>query len=326
MPLVPQSGFRPAWWARHPHLQTALPTLWRRVALPMPYRRERIGLPDDDFLDVDWLGDTTGQPEGAALLLHGLEGCSRTPYMLGLARALFHEGWRVGAINFRGCSGEPNRLPRSYHSGATEDLRAVLERSHSLADPTLPIVLAGFSLGGNLLLKYLGEAPPDPRIRAAAAVSVPCDLAESAGRLAEPANRIYMRRFLRYLYQKIRDKNRSLGTDFDEASFRRMRTFNEFDGAYTAPEHGFESAEAYWSACSANRFLEGIRTPTLLVQAADDPFLGPRCYPAGIAEDHKALHLEMPTHGGHVGFMECLRAPGPWWVERRLVQFFNHRF
>lgn len=320
VPLIAYSCFRPAPWARNAHLQTSCPTLLRRVVLPQLYQRERIELPDGDFLDVDWL------PAGSrpvALLLHGLEGCSRTPYMLGLARALHANGWAVGAVNFRGCSGEPNRLRRSYHSGATEDLRSVLERSSHLANRDRSIVLAGFSLGGNLLLKYLGESQPDPRIRAAAAISVPCDLAESATRLAKPGNRVYMRRFLGYLYQKVCDKNRVMAAGFDEAAFRRMRTFAEFDGAYTAPEHGFASAEAYWSACSANRFLAAITTPTLLIQAADDPFLGPNCYPAGIAEGHKALQLEMPTHGGHVGFMERLRDRGPWWLERRVTSFFE---
>jgi predicted alpha/beta-fold hydrolase len=303
------------------HLQTILPSLLRRVP-GVAYVRERIDTPDDDFIDLDW---SRRGSRHLALLCHGLEGSSQAAYMRGMARALNRAGWDVVAYNYRGCSGQINRRLRAYHSGATDDLAWVHRRITSgRAYQSLGFV--GFSLGGNLVLKYLGEKGPslDPTRHWAAAISVPCDLEASARRLANGANRIYNWRFLRTLVPKTRRKARRYPGAIDTAKLRSVRSLEAFDDLYTAPVHGFRDARDYWHRCSSLAYLDAIRVPALLINARNDPFLGDSCFPYEAARRNAMLFLETPLSGGHVGFITA--APRhPFWHEMRCAAFARSR-
>jgi len=312
MPVLEPPAYRPTLPLRSGHLHTAWAGLGRRVDGPA-VERERIATPDGDFLDLDRV---RRDHDRVAVLSHGLEGSSTRAYVRGMARALAAAGWDVLAWNYRGCSGEPNRMLRSYHSGATEDLGVVVDGA--LADYA-SVALVGFSLGGNLTLKYLGERGPsvDARIIGAVTFSVPCDLKASSEHLARPAARPYMARFLRSMRAKVRTKAAMFPGALDLDGVDAMRTFREFDDRFTAPIHGFRDAEDYWARCSAKRFIPDIRVRTLIVNAADDPFLPEACHPVDEARASAHVHLEMPRFGGHVGFA----ARGTYWSERRAVAF-----
>ena len=321
MPVV-TSRFRPPWWLRNAHVQTILPVLLPpRVSVS--FRRERLELPDGDFLDLDF---AEGGADRVAILSHGLEGCSRNGYIRGTAAALLRAKWDVLAWNFRGCSGEANRLPRFYHSGETGDLGTIIGRA---AERYGTVALIGFSLGGNVTLKYLGEAPPHPNVVAAVGVSVPIDLASCAAAIDSRAgNRIYLRRFLATLITKAEDKALCFPEQLDAAAAGEVRTIAEFDERFTAPLHGFRDAADYWARSSAKQFLATITVPTLLLNAHDDPFLSPSCFPADEARSNSHLFLEAPSLGGHVGFLHYVGGLCRW-SEGRIVEFLqehcNHR-
>ena len=322
MPLEPSAYHPPAYW-RNGHLSTIYSALFRRVPNP-GYRRERLELPDGDFLDLDWLGrngeNKAKHPGKIVVLVHGLEGDTRRPYMVGSAVAFAGEGYAVCAVNLRGCSGEPNRLFRSYHSGATEDLQAVVQHL-TTAQPEARIYLKGFSLGGNLILKYLGEDPGRARsIQAAAAISVPVDLRDSLMQLQQPRNRLYSRRFLRNLREKMRQKHRLFPDRIPLETLRAIRTLKDFDDLYTSRAHGFRDALDYYARCSSLPVLENIRVPTLLLNARNDSFLGPTCYPGALSERHPRLFYESPAYGGHVGF---ILPGGTYYNELRAIRFFR---
>lgn len=276
--------------------------------------------PDQDFLDLDW--SRIGSKR-LAILSHGLEGSSQSHYVLGMVRALNRSGWDALAWNFRGCSGETNRTVRFYHSGATEDLQVVISEATARAAYS-EMALVGFSLGGNLTLKYLGEQGEKihPRIKRTVTFSVPCDLAASVGELAKPANRIYMKRFLVVLHQKIKAKMKVVPGQINDDGYQQMKDFKDFDNRYTAPLHGFKDANDYWQKCSCKSFLKAITIPTLIVNAKDDPFLAPSCYPVEEANANPHLSLEIPDSGGHMGFMS-LDHGGQYWSERRAVEFLS---
>ncbi len=319
MPVIKDSTYISPRFLSNGHLQTVLPGLFRRVKA-VSYIRERIITPDDDFLDLDWL--KKGSPR-LAILAHGLEGDSKRHYMLGMVNALAARGWDSVAWNARGCSGEPNRVLRFTHSGATEDLQAVI--SHVIATCAYhDIALIGFSLGGNLTLKYLGErgSALDRRIKAAAVFSVPCDLESSSIQLAKRANRIYMLRFMANLRQKVRALAKSMPGKIDDSGFEQLRSFKHFDDRYTAPIHGFSDAEDYWRKSSCKPFLTSISIPTLLINARNDPFLGEDCYPFEEAKQNLRLHLETPLGGGHVGFIG-FNEQREYWSETRAVNFLS---
>jgi predicted alpha/beta-fold hydrolase len=242
--------------------------------------------------------------------------------MLGMAKALNNNGWDAVALNFRGCSG-CNRKLRFYHSGETGDLHTVI--SHIVArDNYAELVLIGFSLGGNVVLKYLGEqgAKVHRLILGAVAFSVPCDLKSSAIRIAEFGNRIYLIRFLRMLRQKIRTKMQIMPESINDHGYERIKTFKDFDDHYTARIYGFENAEDYWKKASSKPFLPKISVPTLLINAADDPFLADPCYPLDEAANNANLSLEIPKSGGHVGFV-TFNQHGVYWSESRALAFIN---
>ena len=316
MPVV-ASRFRPPAWLRNAHLQTVWAVLARR-GIPLRYQRERLELPDGDFLDLDW---SRAGHDRLAILSHGLEGDSGAGYVRGMAAALNAAGWDALAWSFRGCGPEPNRLLRFYNSGETGDLGRVV----GYAAPSYrQIALVGFSLGGNLTLKFLGENPAHPVVVAGVAVSAPVDLAASARRLdRQRGNRVYLRRFLKSLVAKVEAKARVFPGEIDTAGIRRIRSFQEFDDRYTARLHGFRDAADYWAKASAKPFLPGIDVPTLLLNARDDPFLAPECFPTAEAEASACFFLEAPGHGGHVAFVDSLRRGGPNWLERRTVAFLQ---
>ena len=319
MPLIEKSSYRAPWYLPGGHLQTIWPALFRRVPRVVQ-RSERLELADGDFVDLEWSIQGSSR---LAILCHGLEADAQTEYIQGMAGALIRRGWDVLAWNFRGCSHEPNRLLRMYHSGATEDLHAVV--NHALANHSATAVdLIGFSLGGNLTLKYLGERPAElsPRLHRAVAFSVPCDLACSSRQLALRSNWLYMERFLRAMRAKIREKHQRFPDQIDLTGLSRIRTFREFDDRFTAPIHGFRDAADYWARNSCRPFLPQIRIPTLLVNAQNDPFLGPDCYPRDAAVASNCFHFEAPATGGHLGFPSGCHSRESW-VETRAVQFLQ---
>jgi len=324
MPLEPSSSYRPpfGFGPGRGHWQTLYPALCRRVPM-VTVRRERIPTPDDDFLDLDW-----SPPSGSGRLLvisHGLESSSRAAYVQGMARAFVRRGWEVLAWNCRGCGGESNRQLRFYHSGSSDDLRTVVQ--HALATGRYrDIALIGFSLGGNMTLKFLGEESTDidPRIIGAVAFSVPCDLASSSRQLEAPENRIYMSTFLRALKRKVIAKANAYPgrAELDLSGWEAIRTFKQFDDRFTAPLHGFANAEDYWARASSQAFLPHIRVPALLVNAADDPFLAGGCFPVPEAMGSPHLFLEVPPAGGHVGFV-TFNQSGEYWTESRAAAWLG---
>ena len=320
MPLVSRSTYKAPPLFQSADLQTIFPSLFRKVK-GVHYRRERINTPDGDFLDLDW--SETGAHR-LAIISHGLEGNSERSYVLGMARAFNRRGWDALAWNMRGCSGEPNRLLRSYHSGATEDLGAVIAHVQENSPRYRALALVGFSLGGNVTLKYLGERGKavSPLIVGAVAFSVPCDLASGARQMATWRNRIYMSRFIRLLHDKIRAKMALIPGRITDDGYDQVKTFYDFDDRYTAPLHGFKNAEDYWRRCSSKQFLPAVTVPTLMVSAEDDPFLGPECYPVTEASHHAKVYLEIPSWGGHVGFVS-FNEKGEYWSEARAASFLG---
>ncbi|WP_404363348.1 YheT family hydrolase [Marinobacter sp.] len=321
LPLGGRTGaleYRPPVWLRSGHLQSVWPTLFRQVRLEDP-ETEVISTSDHDELHLDWYRRGSDR---LAILCHGLEGNSRRSYIRGMARALLSDGWDVLAWNFRSCGGTMNRQPRFYHSGATGDLSRVIE--HALGEGYGTLVLSGFSMGGNLALLYLGEegGEVDPRIAGAVTFSVPCDLAGSAAMLALPSRRIYMKRFLGDLQAKMAEKSRRFPDLIDVRNFNSIRTFRQFDDRYTAPLHGFHDAEDYWSRCSSLSRLRDIRVPALMVNALDDPFLSPSCFPDDLDILGDQVTLQATKWGGHVGFVEN-STDGYYWSERRATAFFS---
>jgi len=313
MPVI-QSHFKPPFFLRNGHVQTILPVLFPRW-LDVVYERERLELGDGDFLDMDWSRRGRGR---LAILLHGLEGCTDNGYMRGMASALNAAGWDALGWNFRGCGEELNRIPRFYHSGETGDLAAVIRHASATYSS---IALVGFSLGGNVVLKYLGEAEPHATVVAGVAISTPVDLASSALSLDQRvANRIYLRRFLNTLILKVEAKAARFPDHFDVSGIRKIRGFQEFDDRYTARLHGFRDADDYWEQSSSRQFISGIRVPALLVNAKDDPFLTPESFPFEEAEKNDCFSFEVPDSGGHVGFVDLANGLQPW-HERRTAQF-----
>ena len=288
------------------HLQTIAATLRPRPRVA--FVRERWETPDGDFIDVDFAG--SGRP---LVLFHGLEGCSASHYARILAPAFAGAGWRVAIPHWRGCSGEPNRLPRAYHSGDSAEVDWILRRFAA------PVDAIGVSLGGNALLKWLGERGDEARrvVRRAATISAPLDLAAAAGALDRGLNRLlYTRMFLATLKTKSLAKLARFPDLFDGALLARARTFREFDDLFTAPLHGFRDAPHYWSSSSSGAWLGHIRVPTLVINARNDPFLPESALLASSRGAASCVTLEFPRAGGHVGFADG-------WLKGRLADFLR---
>ena len=310
--------YSPPWWARNGHFQSIYPSLFRKVSGDF-FSRERVETPDQDFLDLDWARNGNKR---LVILTHGLEGHSRRPYVLGMAKVAIDNKWDVLAWNFRSCSGEINRKLTTYHSGQTHDLALVIKQAIRLNYDE--ICLIGFSIGGNKTLLYLGRNPSriSDKIIGAVTFSVPCDLSSSSEQLALPKNKLYMKNFLLSFKEKLKQKQKMFPGQLDLKDYRKIKSFYQFDSRYTAPLNGFESAEDYWHYASSGRYLNNIRTPTLLISALDDPFLTHQCYPYKAAEMNPLLHLETPRYGGHVGFMSS-NMKGPYWSEKRAITYLN---
>ena len=314
--------YRPPWWLRGRHLQSLWGPLRRRPRRPA-FERERWETPDGDFLDLDWLAATRPAAHApCVVVLHGLEGSSESHYALGLMGQVESTGWRGVVMHFRSCSGELNRLGRLYHSGETSDLDWVLRRLIEAA-PGGRLGLVGVSLGGNVILKWLGEhgeAVPE-EIAAAVAISVPFDLAACAAALDRGLNRaLYTSHFLRTMKTKIRQKAALYGERVDVRSALRAGTFRLYDRLVTAPIFGFADEEDYWRQSSSGSYLPKIRRPALLINALNDPFVPPETLPRAEVERSPWLEAAFPAQGGHAGFLEG-GGPGPSWAERRAVAF-----
>ncbi|MGH7717352.1 MAG: hydrolase [Gemmatimonadaceae bacterium] len=318
--------YRPAWWAPGRHFQTMWGKFLRRHAA-LPTRAEQWDTPDGDFVELHRLGGAPGAPR--ILVLHGLEGSARSHYARGMLAGAALRGWHADVLVFRSCGSEPNRLARSYHSGETTDLDLVVRRLIE-ASPEQLLGLVGVSLGGNVLLKWLGECGPGipPQLRGAVAISVPFDLARSTRHIDQGFGRVYQAHFLRSLKRKAHEKRRRFPDALSAYAIDRARTLYQFDDAVTAPIHGFRDADDYYERSSSIRWLERIRLPTLLLSAADDPFLPPDVLDQvrAIARRSPALELEFPDRGGHVGFVA---GRSPWrplyYAEWRAFNFLAHR-
>lgn len=321
--------FRPAWWLPGAHLQT-LGARALRSRRGIRYRRERLELSDGDFLDLDFAGPedtgvdhTTERASPLVLILHGLEGGATSGYVVETCRALLGRGIRAVAMNFRSRSGEPNRRAESYHAGKTDDLDRVLERLARI-EPRVPLGAIGFSLGGNVLLKHLGESGDGSPLSAAAVVSVPFDLASSAACMERGLARIYSGYFLRSLRGSLRRKAERLPDALPLAPGLAARTIREFDDAVTAPVHGFRDAEHYYRSSSSRDRLDGIHVPTLVLHALDDPLVPSETVPIERIRGQPRLVDGIVSRGGQVGFVSG-ETPGRarFWAEDEVARFLD---
>lgn len=319
--MINKSQFKAAWWLPGGHAQTLWASLARRPC-KVKIRRERLELADGDFLDLDW---TTHRSGPIVLILHGLQGSSNSNYARGLMAACHAKGWRAIVMHFRSCSGEPNRLSRAYHSGETGDLHTVIDILHR-REPETAIGAVGYSLGGNVLLKWLGEFPVTSPLKAAAAVSVPYELKTGARKLDSGFSRLYQQHLLGNLKKATAHKKTLLSEKIDFECSQSVTTIYDFDEFVTAPLHGFKDAEDYYARSSSRQYLKHISLPTLLLHAKDDPFMTPDVIPTN-DELSEYTTLELSSSGGHVGFVS---GKWPWsaeyWLESRLIEYFSNYF
>lgn len=320
------TSYRAPGWLPGGHAQTIYPLLIRPD--PLPYHRERWETPDGDFIDLDWTdAPAARQPRDSRpllILFHGLEGSSSSYYAITLMGAAAAIGWSGVVVNFRGCSGESNRLPRAYHSGDSDEIDWILRRLRALF-PLRPRYAVGVSLGGNALLKWLGEreAGTSDYLQAAAAVSAPLDLTACGHHLARGFNRVYTRHFLHTLKRNAAAKLGRHPGIFDERRMAAASNLYEFDDVVTAPLHGFKGAEDYWRRASSKPWLTGIRLPTLVLNARNDPFLPAQALPTP-SQVAASVQLEFPRQGGHVGFVTG-SLPGQLdWLPQRIFNYFQH--
>lgn len=316
-----------------------LPSVLRRVRVP--YVRERIDTPDNDFLNLDWVKSETREDRSSfslvspssplVILSHGLEGDSQRPYLAGMVKHLTANGLDCLAWNYRSCGGEMNRQARFYHIGETGDFDLVIK--HALSQGYQTIYLLGFSAGGSMTLKYLGEQGADlnPAIKRAVTISVPLNIASSAQRLEAWDSMVYNIRFSRSLKRKVLAKSALMPDKLPVGALRKVRTVREFDRLFTAPMHGFRDENDYYQQSSALAFLPCITVPTLIINARNDPFLAPDCFPEGLARELPNVFMEFPEAGGHCGFppgdafSRALRH-GTYWSEERALAFLTDKF
>ena len=314
MPII-NSTYKAPIFFKSGLVSTVYSGLVRHVNLKQ--ERERITLSDGDFIDLDW-SYSTEKTNKVIVMLHGLEGNGRRPYMLGPAKLFNENGVDSVCVNFRGCSGEPNLKYRSYHSGATEDLVDIFDHLIN-AKQYSEIYVHGISLGGNMILKYLGErSEVSSEIKGVVAVSVPCDLNGSCEELHTIKNKLYHDNFKRYLVDRLKLKQIQHSDKLSIKEINSISTLRDFDNVYTSRAHGFKDAMDYYLRCSSLQFLPQISVPTLIINALNDSFLSPECYPIKEAKHNKNLYLEMPNYGGHVSFVKF---KGFYYNETRALDF-----
>ena len=331
-----ESEFRPSWWIRNRHIQTLLSPLLPRVTMPNLHR-ERVELADGDFIDLEWTGSDaeTGSDKTVeldrrpiVLMLHGLEGGIDSPYVQRMMRNAVDRGWRAVLMYFRGCSGELNRLPRTYHSGVSDDLELIvahLAREH----PSAPLLAVGYSLGGNVLLKWLGEQRDQARVSAACAISVPFDLALCAQAIDQGFSKLYKEYLLRAMRQRVLNKFSAARLDalfgLTPEQVANIKSFWEFDDLITAPLHGFKDVHDYYRRASCRGYIKDVQRPTLIIHAKDDPFMTPEVIPDE-QELSPLVEVDLSEYGGHVGFIS---GQYPWrpdyYLESRVLAFFQTR-
>lgn len=314
MPIL-SANYAPSFLFKNRHVNTIYSSLFRKTK-PLSFQRKRIETDDKDFLDIDFLQKGNKK---MAILCHGLEGSSASKYIMATAALLSANGYDIAAMNYRFCSGEINRQLITYHSGRTEDLHAVI--LNVLPDYE-QLYLVGFSLGGNLVLKYKGDGifPLSPKIKASVAVSVPVDLYGSAIALQRPENRLYTWRFLRTLSKKMYLKHQQYPEKVDLQLLKKVKKLIDFDDHYTSQLNGFKDARDYYAKANSKQFLSAIGKPTLLINAMDDPFLSASCFPYDEAKNNPHFYLMCPAYGGHVGFI----SKGDfYWSEQQILRFIE---
>lgn len=315
-----ENQFKPAWWLPNSHLQTIWPVICRRNIKNLQLERERLELPDGDFIDLDWLNKE--KPGPLAMVLHGFEGSIESHYAKGIMSELDRQGIRAVFMHFRGCSGEPNRLPRGYHSGETTDVNWVVEAIKK-REPKTKLGAVGYSLGGNVLLKWLGETKGSNPLDAAIAISVPFEIDKAAKRIQQGFSRIYQWYFLKCLRERLLHKSEKVSSPIQMSFLSEVQTLKDFDDRYTAPLHGFSNAEEYYTIASSRQYLSCIQIPTLVLHAKDDPFMTEDVIPTH-QELSPHVTLEITEAGGHVGFV---MGKYPWapeyWLESRIPAFLK---
>lgn len=319
MPII-SSTYKPPFLFKNTHINTVYKTLFFRDEVP--YVRKRIETPDQDFLDLDF---SLVPSKTLVIAMHGLEGSSNSKYILSLVNHLNNNNIACVAVNFRGCSGENNKHIQSYHSGKTDDVTTII--NYILSNYSYKnLILVGYSMGGNITLKYLGESTIIPsEIKGGIAISAPCDLEGSSNALSKWENTIYMQRFLKTLKKKSLEKIKLFPeSNLNKQAILNAKNFADFDAAVTAPLFGFKNAKDYWSQSSSNPFLATIKLPSLIINALDDTFLSESCFPFKTAKQHKLLTLETPTYGGHVGFNTSIPSKDVLWSENRIRTFIQH--
>jgi len=317
------SSYRAPAWLPGGHLQT----LYASLLAPRPrvaYRRERWNTPDGDFIDLDWAQiRDAADANPLVVLFHGLEGNSRSQYASALMAATRNRGWRGVVVHFRGCGGELNRLPRAYHSGDSAEIDWILRRL-KLDNPSIQLFAAGVSLGGNALLKWLGEQrdAANAIVAGAASISAPVDLMASGDALGRGFNMIYTRNFLATMRRKTLAKLALFPELCDRERMLNSRTLREFDNIVTAPLHGYRDTDDYWTRASSKPLLRHIAAPTLMINARNDPFLPAAALPAA-GELSAKVTAEFPTTGGHVGFVTGVFPGQLDWLPQRMLNFFT---
>jgi uncharacterized protein len=318
-------NYTPPFWLPNGHFQSIYPSVFRKVKdLSSTLTPERLDTPDSDFLDVDWhfpVNKTTNNRK-LVIFSHGLEGNSTRQYILGMIKIFVKSGYDCLAWNYRGCSGEVNKRLRFYHSGATDDLDFIVKTA--IAKGYDNINLVGFSLGGNLTLKFLGEKSTElyPQVSRAAVFSVPLHLSSSSDELTKSHNWIYTKRFLINLSKKVRAKAPFFPKEINVSYLDKLKNLREFDDVYTAPIHGFIDAEDYYQQNSSLFFLENIKIPALIVNAQNDPFLSPECFPQMLINTLPNITFETPASGGHCGFYQQ-NYDGNLWSEHRALAWID---
>ena len=311
--MIINSNFNVAWWCRNRHLQTLYPTFFRKP-LTLKLYDEILELPDGDFLELSWTEKKPSRP--IIILLHGLEGSINSPYAKGILKTIYDMGWQGVLMHFRGCGTQHNRLDRSYHSGETGDLNTFITTLNSRF-PDQAIAAIGVSLGGNVLLKYLGEKKENSNLFAAMAISVPFDLADGARQLDTGLSKTYQKHLIDHLRHKMKDKFKGKAAPVDMDKIDKWRDFFSFDNNVTASIHGFKDVNDYYTQSSSKQFLKHITTPTLILHSKDDPFMTQESIPT---EDElsPSITLELARHGGHVGFIYGKQFNENYWIEKRL--------